>query len=214
MTLDELRNYVRDRLSIAASDSTKQTQIDTVLNTEYRRICAEERLNIERTTMGVVAGSQLADLPNDWQETISIRHGAIVLQPVSLQRFAELDAATEEGTDTSDSPSVYYQESPERIRVWPTPVETNSTALTIWYVARPDQMTSGSHAPSVLPVEYHDLLAESAIVRIAQSEEAFDIAQAAQATVNDLRFRMQGQMRKRQGAGNERVVLHHYGVGT
>lgn len=214
MTLDELRNYVRDRLSIAASDSTKQTQIDLVLNTEYRRICAEERLNIEKTTMGLVAQSQLADLPNDWQETISIRFGATVLQPVTFMRFAELDAASENGTETTDGPSVYYQESPERVRVWPTPTETNSTALTLWYVARPDEMTSSAHTPSVLPVEYHDLLAELAVVRIAQNEEQFDIAQAAQATVNELRGRMSGQMRRRQGHGQERVVLRHYGVGT
>jgi hypothetical protein len=214
MTLGEMRDYVRDRLSIAASDTTKQTQIDLVLNTEYRRICAEERLNIEKTTMGLVAGSQLADLPNDWQETITVRHGATVLQPVTFMRFAELDAASENGTNTSDGPSAYYQESPERIRVWPTPVETNSTALTLWYVARPDAMTLVTHTPSVLPVEYHDLLAEMAVVRIAQNEEQFDIAQAAQATVNDLRLRMSGQMRRRQGSGQERVVLNHYGVGT
>lgn len=214
MTLDELRNYVRDRLSIAASDSTKQTQIDNILNTEYRRLCAEERLNIERTTMGLVADSQLADLPNDWQETIAIRFGANVLQPINLQRFAELDAASENGTETSDGPSMYYQESPERIRVWPTPTETNSTALTIWYVARPDAMTSGGNSPTALPVEYHDLLAEMAVARIALNEEAFDLANSAQAIVNELRGRMQGQMRKRQGAGNERVVLYHYGVGT
>lgn len=214
MTLDELRNYVRDRLSIAASDSTKQTQIDNILNTEYRRLCAEERLNIERTTMGLVANSQLADLPNDWQETIAIRFGANVLQPINLQRFAELDAASENGTETSDGPSMYYQESPERIRVWPTPTETNSTALTIWYVARPDAMTSGGNSPTALPVEYHDLLAEMAVARIALNEEAFDLANSALSIVSDLRGRMQGQMRKRQGAGNERVVLHHYGVGT
>lgn len=214
MTLDELRNYVRDRLSIAASDSTKQTQIDTVLNTEYRRLCAEERLNIERTTMGLVANSQLADLPNDWQETIAIRYGANVLQPIGLQRFAELDAASENGTQTSDGPSMYYQESPERIRVWPTPTETNSTALIIWYVARPDAMVSGGNSPTALPVEYHDLLAEMAVARIALNEESFDLANSALSIVSDLRGRMQGQMRKRQGAGNERVVLHHYGVGT
>lgn len=214
MTLDELRNYVRDRLSIAASDSTKQTQIDNILNTEYRRLCAEERLNIERTTMGLVANSQLADLPNDWQETIAVRYGANVLQPIGLQRFAELDAASENGTETSDGPSMYYQESPERIRVWPTPTETNSTALTIWYVARPDEMTAGGNSPTALPVEYHDLLAEMAVARIALNEESFDLANSALSIVSDLRGRMQGQMRKRQGAGNERVVLHHYGVGT
>lgn len=214
MTLNELRDYVRDRLSIAASDSTKQTQIDLVLNTEYRRICAEERLNIEKTTMGLVAGSQLADLPNDWQETISIRHGAVVLQPITFMRFAELDASGENGTETSNGPSVYYQESPERVRVWPTPVETNSTALTLWYVARPDAMTSGGNSPTALPVEYHDLLAELAVARIAQNEEQFDIAQSAQNTVNELRQRMSAQMRRRQGYGQERVVLRHYGVGT
>lgn len=214
MTLDELRNYVRDRLSIAASDSTKQTQIDNILNTEYRRLCAEERLNIERTTMGLVADSQLADLPNDWQETIAIRFGANVLQPINLQRFAELDAASENGTETSDGPSMYYQESPERIRVWPTPTETNSTALTIWYVARPTAMSSGSDTPSAIPVEYHDLLAEMAVTRIALNEEAFDLANSALSIVSELRGRMQGQMRKRQGAGNERVVLRHYGTGT
>ena len=211
MTLDQLRDYVRDRLSIAASDSTKQTQIDLVLNTEYQRLCAEERLNIERTTMGVVENSQLADLPNDWQEILVLRSGALVLQPVSFYRFAQLDA---DGGYTPNGPSVYYQESPERIRLWPTPTETNSTALSIWYVARPDPMTSGNHTPSAIPSEYHDLLAETAVVRIAQSEEPFDIAQSAQVAVNELRARMKGQMQRRQGSGSNRVALSHYGVGA
>ena len=109
---------------------------------------------------------------------------------------------------------MYYQESPERIRLWPTPVETNSTALIIWYVARPDAMTSGGNTPSAIPVEYHDLLAELAVARIALNDESFDLAQSATAIANDLRARMQGQMRRRQGAGNERVVLRHYKVGT
>ncbi len=211
MTLDELRNYVRDRLSIAASDSTKQTQIDLVINTEYRRICAEMQLNIERATLATVADSQLVDLPDDWQETITMRFGGNVLQPVNIQRFAELDATTE---DWPDGPSFYYQESPERVRVWPTPSATDIDAIVLWYVARPDAIAGGSEIPSVLPLEYHDLLAEMAVSRVAQNEEQFDIAQAAQATVAELRARLDGQMNRRQGAGNERVVLRHYGVGT
>lgn len=208
MTLDELRNYVRDRLSIAASDSTKQTQIDTVLNQEYRRLCAEERLNMERTTVGLIENSQLADLPNDWVETVAIRFGKVVLQPVNFQKFAELDATSE--TSASTGPTVYFQESPERIRLWPTPTETNSTALILWYVARPDAMENGTDTPASLPVEYHDLLAELAVARIAQNEEAFDLANAALGTANDLRTRMQGQMRRRQGTGANRVLLTHY----
>jgi hypothetical protein len=211
MNLGEMRDYVRDRLSIAASDAIKQSQIDLIINTEYRRVCAEMQLNIERATLATVANSQLVDLPDDWQETITMRFGQNVLQPVNIQRFAELDAT---GEDWPDGPSFYYQESPERVRVWPTPTATDIDAITLWYVARPDTLAGAADVPSALPLEYHDLLTEMAVARVAQNEEAFDIAQAAQVTVAELRARLDGQMNRRQGAGNERVVLRYYGVGT
>lgn len=211
MTLGQLRDYVRDRLSIAASDSVKQQQIDLVINTEYRRICAEMQLNIERTTLATIAGSQLVDLPNDWAETISIRFGTNVLQPVNIQRFVELDAS---GEDWPEGPSYYYQESPERIRVWPTPSATDIDAIDFWYVARPDALAGAADVPSAMPIEYHDLLGEIAVVRIAQNEEQFDLAQSAQNTANELMARMTGQMKRRQGTSSERVALRHYGGGA
>ena len=200
-----MRDYVRDRLSIAASDSTKQTQIDTLLNIEYRRLCAEERLNIERTTLTAVAGSQLVDLPNDWVETLTFTWGTSTVQPVTFDEFARLDA--QEGDAGG---IVYYQESPERVRVYPTPNATNLSQMTLWYVARPDAMASDNDSPSALPFEYHDLLAESVVYRIAMSEEMFESAQYARATADELRSRMAGHMRRRQGSGASRVVLKVY----
>jgi len=204
-----MRDYVRDRLSIAASDSIKQTQIDTVINNEYRRVCAEMQLNIERATLATIAGEQLVDLPDDWAETVSMRFGQTVLQPVGIRRFVELDSSD----NWPEGPSFYYQESPERVRVWPTPSATDIDAITLWYVARPDALAEAGDVPAAMPMEYHDLLAEMAVARIAQNEEAFDIAQAAQATVAELMSRMTGQMKRRQGAGSERVALRHYGIG-
>lgn len=209
MTLTELRNYVRDRLSIAASDSTKQTQIDTVLNIEYRRICAEERLNIERTTLALVEGSQLVDLPNDWVETISLRRGEYVLEPVTFHQFAQYDAGAE--TTGADAPVVYYQESPSRIRIYPEAQQTDAAGLILWYVARPDAMSSSSSSPSVIPVEFHDMLAEYAVSRIAMSEEMLDIAQSSKAVADELRQRLQAHGRRRQGASSDRVNLKVYG---
>lgn len=209
MTLDELRNYVRDRLSIAASDSTKQTQIDVVLNTEYRRMCAEERLNIERTTLSLIADSQVVDLPNDWVETLSLARGNYVLEPVTFQQFAAYDSGVE--VPGVDAPIVYYQESPSRIRIYPEPTTTDVDGMTLWYVARPDAMASGTDTPSIIPTEYHDMLAEYAVSRIAMNEEMLDLAQSAKSTADDLRMRMQGQMRRRQGLGSERVNLKVYG---
>jgi hypothetical protein len=205
-----MRDYVRDRLSIAASDSIKRSQIDLVINTEYRRVCAEMQLNIERATLATIAGEQLVDLPDDWQETITMRFGQNVLQPVNVHQFARLDAT---GEDWPEGPSYYYQESPERVRVWPTPSATDIDAITIWYVARPDALIGASDIPIALPLEYHDLLTEMAVARVAQNEEAFDIAQSAQATVAELRARLDGQMNRRQGDGSDRVVLRHYGAG-
>ena len=211
MNLGQLRDYVRDRLSIAASDSVKQQQIDLVINTEYRRICAEMQLNIERTTLATIAGSQLVDLPNDWAETISIRFGGNILEPVSIHRFVQLDAT---GDDWPEGPSYYYQESPERIRVWPTPSATDIDAIDFWYVARPDELAGSADIPTAMPTEYHDLLGEIAVVRIAQNEEQFDLAQSAQNTANELMARMTGQMKRRQGTSSERVALRHYGGGA
>jgi hypothetical protein len=208
MNLAQLRTYVLDRLSIDSTDTAKVTQIDRQLNTEYLRVVAEERLNVTKTTLALVADSQVVDLPDDWTETLALQRGATVMIPASFEKFAALDAA---GTNSGyDAPIFYYQESPDRLRVFPTPTTTDPDGLTLWYCARPDAMTVDANTPVQIPDEYHDMLAELVVHRIAMSEEAFDLAQSAKQIADELRGRLIGQMRKRQGPGPRRLRLAVY----
>ena len=208
MNLAQLRTYVLDRLSIDSTDTAKVTQIDRQLNTEYLRVVAEERLNVTKTTLALVADSQVVDLPDDWTETLALQRGATVMIPASFEKFAELDAA---GTNAGyDAPIFYYQESPDRLRVFPTPTTTDPDGLTLWYCARPDAMALDLDIPSQIPEEYHDMLGELVVHRIAMSEEAFDLAQSAKQIADELRGRLIGQMKKRQGPGPRRLRLAVY----
>ena len=208
MTYAELRTYVLDRLSIDSSDSAKVTQINSLLNTEYRRIVGEERLNVTKASLALVANSPLVDLPNDWVETLSIKRGDTVLIPASFEKFSELEA---QGTSSGyGSPTFYFQESPDRLRVFPTPTAFDLDLIDIYYVARPAAMSSDSDTPECIPVEYHDMLGELVINRIAMSEEAFDLAQSAKQIADELRGRMLGQMKRRQGPSTRRIRLAVY----
>jgi hypothetical protein len=64
--------------------------------------------------------------------------------------------------------------------------------------------------PSQIPEEYHDMLGELVVHRIAMSEEAFDLAQSAKQIADELRGRLIGQMKKRQGPGPRRLRLAVY----
>lgn len=203
MTLDELRTYVRDRLSISSSDSAKTTQINTALNQARYRIAAEFRLKQTKDTLDFVADTETVTLPADCVEVLAIYQGDYLLQPITWQEWGQVVGSTVTG-----GPSVYVVDgSSTTMRVSPLPAETESDAATIYYVQRPTALSSDSDTPSELPAEFHDLIAEEAIYRIGQSEEDQDLARGAAAVAATLRDELRSYLNRRPGATVSRIQL-------
>lgn len=212
MTYAELRTYVRDRLSISTADSAKTTQINTAINQARYRLAAEFRLLEATASLNFTAGVETVTLPSDVTQVLSIRQGTYVLQPITRSELAQYRAAQAAGTTISTGPQVYVIDgSSATIRVWPVPTETVSGAATLHYVQRPTALSADGDAPSELPVEFHDLIGEEAVYRIAQSEEDMDLARGAAAVAADLREGLRAYMNRRIGAGASRVFLRGFG---
>lgn len=177
MTLDDLRTYVRQRLTVSTADSATTTQIDTAINQARLRLVARFRLKVATTTLDFTADTETVALPSDCTEILSISTADYLLQAINEQDFGQL-------TSGSGGPQVFVRDGTSAvIRVRPVPQSTENDAATIRYVQRPTALSSGTDVPSEVPDEFHDLVGELAVHRIAQNEEDLDLARAAWNTI-------------------------------
>lgn len=200
MTRGELANMVLLRLGVSSGDTEMGEYVRTLLNAEYIRLAAEERLYEKAGTLSLVAGSPVVDLPNDWQRTIQITEGGHALRPVTALEYTE-------ATVSPGAHRVYFPESPERILIAPEPGTSDPDGLRILYVARPTELTTDASVPTALPVEFHDLLAELVIMRAFLAEEDVTLAQTAQMNAQGLLDRLRSHRNLQAGEGIGKMIL-------
>jgi hypothetical protein len=200
MTLAEMTDMTLLRLGVSSSDTQMRNYIRSLINTEYIRLAAEENLYEKVGTLSLVAGSSVVDMPNDWQRTIQITEGGHALRPVTALEYTE--ALVSPGRHR-----VYMQESPERILVAPEPTESDSDGLRIIYVARPLELDTDASVPVALPVEYHDLLVELALMRAFLAEEDATLSQGAQMNAQGLLDRLRAHRTMSAGNGIGKMIL-------
>lgn len=200
MTRDELTAAVLLRLGVSTSDTQMRDYVHSLLNTEYIRLAAEERLLEKVGTLSIVAGNNIVDLPDDWQRTIQITEDGVALRPVTALEYADIAA-------NGGPRRVYFPESPERIRIAPAPTESKPQGLSIIYVARPLELSIGASVPSALPFEFHDLLVELVLMRAFLAEEDVALAQAAQLNAQGLLDRLRAHRKVSSGQGIGKMVL-------
>lgn len=214
MTRDEIVSAALDRLTIEAGDSVKVAQAQMYAQMEHQRAVIEMRLLKKFADVGVTAGSNTAGaLPTDFAGVASLRAGDEQLEPVSDHRMFEMDASTVGATVNADSaPEVYnfVSADPPTLWIWPAPGTTSATGLRLVYYAKPTLLATNV-APPNLPVEWHDLLVEAVVHRLALSEEEPTLAAAAKANMDDLRSRMWRELTRRQGPTSSRGHLLVYG---
>jgi hypothetical protein len=189
MTRDDMVEMIRLRVGISSADTRMTTYITNMLNQEYQRVAAEAGLFQKVGTLSLVEGSDVVDLPNDWQQTLHITRGGVALIPVVALEFVQLP-------DDYPTP-VFFPQSPERIQIRPIPTANEAQGLKIAYIARPALMTTGTSVPSALPVEYHDLLVELVCIRTYAAEEDAAAMQVTQQQADLLYARLIGHMNKR-----------------
>lgn len=199
MTRDEIRDYVLDRLSISSSDTAKVTQVNTVIEQEHLRLSLRHALKRTQTTMSASAAT--VALPSDCTRILSIANTETTLLPVTPETYLEYlqsDAAAEDAL-----PTYYIRESPGSIRIFPVP--DTAVTLTINYVARPTALTTGSSEPTDLPEEFHLLLGELAVAKIALNEEEAGQHQAAMQMASQMEAELAVYMRQLVGTGPRRI---------
>ncbi len=182
MTFLEMQAYVLDRLSINASDTVKVTQIKAALNRARDRLVLDERLLITQADITLTAETDSITLPADVMGIISLSTGSYVLEPMTYNELA--DYRVRGSLTETTGPLVYLREGiGTNVEIWPTPSETVTVTKGLVYIPQPTELSADAHTPSEIPRAYHDLLCEMAVIRVAQNEEAFDIAESARRNV-------------------------------
>jgi hypothetical protein len=64
---------------------------------------------------------------------------------------------------TADSPTRYYLEDPDTVRIWPTPAATVEDALTFYAMLTPKQTVT--HLPRIAATHHYDALLDGALGR-------------------------------------------------
>jgi hypothetical protein len=192
MTRDEMVSYICDRLVISANDTARIALIVDQLDLAHRRVVAEEGLIQKVGTLNTVAGTATITLPTDWHRIRAIAEGTTVLNEVSFQELAGLDMP-------DDANHVYVILGATQIMLHPTPTESVTGALTIYYDAYPTAMSTGSSTPEGIPEAYHEIVPEMALARVAIAEEEPVLAQAAQQFVMELRLGLRTLTHRRSG---------------
>lgn len=178
MTRDEIVEYVRQRLTADESDTALETQVIGEINRVYKRVALMERLSISRGSVSLTADDPVGTLPSDCGELIRLRKGNQTLNPITWQEFTETEAQIVD-LETTLTPYAYVVLSDTQIRVLPTPDE--AMTLTVDYAVRPSDLSSSTDTPSLIPEEYHDLIAEYALEKMALREEEPGLAATAKA---------------------------------
>lgn len=211
-TRDELVTYVFSRLGVSSSRDSFQALVEGHLERHYHRAVRNFMLNMDDADLALVQDDPYVDLPDDFMRARTVRVGTRTLRQITQESLADRAAAREEASASTATPGVYVFMAPNRLYIDPVPTETDNAGGKLFYVARPAAWTSGDDTPDCLPTEYHDLLAEETIYRMAQDQEEFSThAAAAAATAARLRAELSLEIKLRDGDGSHRVFRAHYG---
>lgn len=201
MTFSQQKTYIRERLGISSTDTSKDTEIGLYLNAAILEVVADHALKTSKADLAFTAADPLVTLPADWVRTLSIQRGTVTLQPITWEEYAEFTA----GERSADGPLYYDQASGTKLRVLPTPGDTDATGAVIWYVQSPT-----ADDPVDIPAQFHSLPCERVVALMAAAEEALDLVRDAEARAIDLEDRLARFLQKRVGEGSQIIPLRVY----
>lgn len=213
-TRDELTTYVLERLGVGSSRAPFVSIVEGTLEREYHRVVRRFRLSHDEADLALTADDHYVELPDDFMAVRTLRIGTRTLREVSmddLSRAAGVRELSDAGSEVS-GPRNFVFMGDDRIYVDPAPAEDDDTGAKLFYVPRPPAWTTGSDTPSLLPSEYHDLIAERTIWRMALNQEEFAThASAAAGIVAALEQELEYELTIRNGDPEARVIRRVYG---
>ena len=211
-TRGELTTYVLERLGVSSSRTAFKTQIQNEL---YRRYVANVRkynLSILRADLTLTAAVYTVPLPTDWLKTRTIRVASVNLREITFELLSEIRAAANASSAAGGVISRFALYPPSSIYLDVAPDTTSATGGEIFYVNKPAAWTVDADTPAFIPDDFHDLLAEEVIYRMAMNQEEFGThAAAALQAVGLLSQELALEMKIRSGDHSNRISRAHYG---
>jgi hypothetical protein len=181
VTYLELQEYVRERLGITSGDTSRNTQIQRVLNSEYQLACMESEATLGTAAVTFTNAVATVTLGVTVQKVKAIFTSSGRLQPISPSRYA-FYAGTFTGADLPARPKYYIVIDGVTalvVRLWPVPGATDTTPIA-FVVTKPTALSANGDIPSSIPEAFHhDVIAERAVEKLALAEEAIDLAREA-----------------------------------
>lgn len=201
-----------DRLQIPSTDTAKIAQVQNLLNLEVARVNEEFNLTITSVSTTIAANTGILTLPADFQRLVWLVQTSVTVQLIDEVNFASRLAAIAAGTASSvtNPPTVaVLRPSGTGQVLYTLPIPTSSVSATLIYVQRP--ATMASNATTIpLPVEYHDLVCETVVRRMALTEGEPAIAQIALDLAQELRARLTAQRTPEAGQSSWAIPLQGY----
>lgn len=185
MTYLELRSYVRERLGIPTSDTSRVGQINLLLNSEYSKTCYETEATLATAAVTFTNAVPTVALGATVAKVKSIFTASGFLEPLAPARFA-FYAGTYTGTDAPTAPRYYLVMDGAAalvIRLWPTPTVTDATPLA-FVVVRPGALTADGDVPTSVPDGWHVTLGERVTEQVALMEDNPELAREARGNVD------------------------------
>lgn len=186
MNLITLRSQVRFKSNITDTDRLSDTEIDRHLNDAQLKLVMrivrvnEDYFEEQKTTFNLAANSGLYQLPTDLIKFKQLRLAystpsadadysiATGYNPSDIHYAAEEEAGVGNSNPIVDITNNY-------MRIRPRPTAPVTKGGQIYYIARPSAMANTGDV-SVIPEDYHDLMATYAAGKACEKYEIWDRA--------------------------------------
>lgn len=185
MTFLELKDYVRERLGIPTSDTSRNTQITRLINDEYSRMCFESEATLGTAAVTFTNAVATVTLGVTVVKVKSIFTATGFLEPITPARFA-FYAGSFTGANAPTAPRYYLVLDGTTalvIRLWPTPTATDATPLA-FVVVKPTALAADANVPTSIPDGWHVTLGERVTEQVALMEDKTELAREARGNID------------------------------
>jgi hypothetical protein len=207
VTRDECVTFVLDRLQIPSSDTAKVAQTQNILQLEVYRANDFFELTLTSAVITINTSGGVTSWPTDVQKIKAINQSTVVIEMVDETTFAmRLAALAAGGAVPSNPPTFAVWHPPSTFISAPAPSANVSALMT--YVQRPAAMSASTVVP--LPLEWHDLVCERTVRRMALTEGEPAIAQIALDIARELEQELMGLRNQMTGPSTWQIPLSGY----
>jgi hypothetical protein len=155
------------------ASGTEDVLLGGYLNDAVRDFLVRTRAHVNSSSMILTAGTFDYTTDDDILQILDLTL-ASSSQTYPFERTSPAEILRMRRTGSSSIPRFYALNGHDLLMVFPTPAAADT--ITVYYVPRPAEMSSGAHDPSAetygnIPVEYHAALEEYAAWKMADYDD-------------------------------------------